>query len=111
MNSDQAPREPNRHQKRAAGSHKARYSANQVVQMMTGQAETQTDKMGLLIGSAIGMVLDRLGETQITIGPEDLSRLSKTHRVEIVPNLDPRVFTYKLIRVALDDDATAALEV
>lgn len=100
---------PNRHQKRAAGLRPARYSASQVAEMVTGQAQQQTEKMGALIGSAIGMVLYRLGETQMTVGPEDLNTLAKTHRVEIIPTAEPRTFIYKLVRIAPDDTETQPL--
>lgn len=105
MNSDQSVA-PNRHAKRAAGFMKPAYSPNDVARMVSGQAAAQTDAMGRLLASAIGMVLHRLGESHITIGPDDINALSKTHRVEIVPESADRTFTYRLVRIAQDDQET-----
>lgn len=95
---------PGRNQRRVMDP--KRYTAKDVTQMFVGQAESQTDQMGRLVASAIGVVLHRLGESHITIGPTDINSLSKTHRVEIIPEEEGKTYTYRLVRIAPDDDET-----
>lgn len=85
------------------------FTAAEVVAVMAGQAETQTERTAKMLASAIGVVLARFGETEITIAPHDLGSLARTHRVAIIPTQDARTFTYRLVRIAKDDDETASL--
>lgn len=85
------------------------YSARDVVQAMAGQAEAQTERTGKMLASAIGAVLARLGETQITLGPDDLAETARRFRVEIVGGAAPSTFTYKLVKIAPDDPLTGNL--